>query len=166
MRVGFLDDGDYRTMDNGAIPNGVIEDGRVIDASVISRVSDHLRRRHSTLVDSFAVVSVAEDGVDVTLVDVESGAAVVRRRAAGTSGAELDALISDHLVRAGRVDAPDSDEWTAELHLLSHKGRYRLAESDGTFIMGEKHVRLFRVTRRDVAQSTLCLLYTSPSPRD
>ena len=155
MRVGFLDDGDYRTMDNGAIPNGVIEDGRVIDASVISRVSDHLRRRHSTLVDSFAVVSVAEDGVDVTLVDVESGAAVVRRRAAGTSGAELDALISDHLVRAGRVDAPDSDEWTAELHLLSHKGRYRLAESDGTFIMGEKHVRLFRVTRRDVAQSTL-----------
>ena len=58
-------------------------------------------------------------------------------------------------MRAGRVDGPDSDEWTAELRLLSHRGRYRLAESDGTFIMGEKHVRLFRVTRRDVAQSTL-----------
>ncbi|WP_287001304.1 MULTISPECIES: hypothetical protein [Gordonia] len=142
-------------MDDGVIPNGVINDGRVVDASVISRVSDHLRRRHSTLVDSFAVVSVTEAGVEVTLVDVESGAAFASRRASGTSGADLDALISDHLVRAGRVDAPDSDEWTAELRLLSHRGRYRLAESDGTFIMGEKYVRLFRVTRRDVAQSTL-----------
>ena len=155
MCVGFLDDGDYRTMDDGVIPNGVINDGRVVDASVISRVSDHLRRRHSTLVDTFAVVSVTEDGVEVTLVDVESGTAFASRRASGTSGADLDALISDHLVRAGRVDAPDSDEWTAELRLLSHRGRYRLAESDGTFIMGEKYVRLFRVTRRDVAQSTL-----------
>ena len=135
--------------------NEVITDGRVVDASVIARVSDHLRRRHSTLVDAFAVITVAEEGVSATLVDAGSGAAFAHRLAPGTSGPDLDVLISDHLVRAGRVDAPESDEWAAELRLLSYRGRHRLAESDGTFIMGEEHVRLFRVTRRDVAQSTL-----------
>ncbi|UEA57322.1 hypothetical protein LK459_11765 [Gordonia otitidis] len=137
------------------IADDVIARGRVLDASVIGRVSEHLRRRHSTLVDSLALITVADDGVRVWLVDVESGAIFAHTLVAGTSGAELDALISDHLVRAGRVDPPESADWTAELRLLSQRGRHRLAESDGAFIMGENHVRLFRVTRRDVAQSTL-----------
>lgn len=142
-------------MDDDVIADDVIARGRVLDASVIGRVSEHLRRRHSTLVDSLALITVADDGVRVWLVDVESGAIFAHTLVAGTSGAELDALISDHLVRAGRVDPPESADWTAELRLLSQRGRHRLAESDGAFIMGENHVRLFRVTRRDVAQSTL-----------
>ena len=142
-------------MDDDVIADDVIARGRVLDASVIGRVSEHLRRRHSTLVDSLALITVADDGVRVWLADVESGVVFANTLVAGTSGAELDALISDHLVRAGRVDAPESADWAAELRLLSQRGRHRLAESDGAFIMGENHVRLFRVTRRDVAQSTL-----------
>ena len=72
------------------------------------------------------------------------------------SGLTLDALdhvIADHLVRVGRVAAPTSREWHEEVLDLVRRGRERLRESDGTFLMGRDHIRLFRMARRDIAEA-------------
>lgn len=63
------------------------------------------------------------------------------------SGLTLDALdhvIAEHLVRVGRVAAPTSRDWHEEVLDLVTRGRERLRDSDGTFLMGRDHGRLFR----------------------
>ncbi|MGW0038734.1 hypothetical protein [Gordonia sp. NPDC003376] len=66
----------------------------------------------------------------------------------------LDRAIADHLVADGRVERPVGDEWRAELLGVVGRARAALAGSDGTFLMGDNHVRLVRVSRRDVDVAT------------
>ncbi|GAB17079.1 hypothetical protein GOEFS_018_01110 [Gordonia effusa NBRC 100432] len=72
-------------------------------------------------------------------------------------GTALDAATDDdvdlmnYLVAVGRVAQPDSDAWRSELLGLTVVARRNLAHSEGTFVMGEQFVRLFRVTRNDIA---------------
>ncbi|MGV9827182.1 hypothetical protein [Gordonia sp. NPDC003429] len=127
---------------------------RVLDASVVERARNLLRRRGTDLHTSFALVVVTDAGVDVAVVDAADGVVIDERRVPGTAAAELDELVAEHLVQVGRVQTPENDEWWSELRSLAERGRARLVESDGTFIMGQQHVRLFRVTRRDLADAT------------
>lgn len=64
--------------------------------------------------------------------------------------ADDDVELLNYLVAVGRVDHPDNDAWHAELLALVGQARRNLARSEGTFVMGENFVRLFRVTRGDV----------------
>ncbi|NMO02544.1 hypothetical protein HH308_15120 [Gordonia sp. TBRC 11910] len=61
-----------------------------------------------------------------------------------------DVALMTYLVSAGRVAKPENEQWHDELLRLVAQARRNLARSEGTFVMGHTHVRLFRVTRDDV----------------
>lgn len=92
-------------------------------------------------------------GVSVGRLDPARGTVADSYSDSGLTLAVLDEVIADHLVRVGRVEAPTSREWHEEVLDLVTRGRERLRESDGTFLMGRDHIRLFRMARRDVAEA-------------
>lgn len=71
----------------------------------------------------------------------------------------LDRAVADHLIRIGRVGKPETPEWRAELLDLVARGRERLRDAEGTFMMGNRHIRLFRMTRRDVFEADSVLRF-------
>ncbi|WP_244941197.1 hypothetical protein [Gordonia paraffinivorans] len=71
----------------------------------------------------------------------------------------LDRAVADHLVRIGRVGKPETPEWRAELFDLVARGRERLRDAEGTFMMGNRHIRLFRMTRHDVFEADSALRF-------
>ncbi|MFE0751892.1 hypothetical protein [Gordonia sp. NPDC058843] len=92
-------------------------------------------------------------GVSVGRMDPARGTVTDSYSDSGLTLGALDQVIADHLVRVGRVAAPTSREWHEEVLDLVARGRDRLRESDGTFLMGRDHIRLFRMARRDVAEA-------------
>lgn len=92
-------------------------------------------------------------GVSVGRLDPTRGTVADSYSDSGLTLAVLDEVIADHLVRVGRVAAPTSRDWHEEVLDLVTRGRERLRESDGTFLMGRDHIRLFRMARRDVAEA-------------
>ncbi|GAA1482136.1 hypothetical protein GCM10009624_25760 [Gordonia sinesedis] len=139
---------------------------RAIDAATLHRVRGRLADRGIGVDDPIAFIDLTDDGVVTAIVAGTATGRMAVNGAPPTDGIVeqyldtdirpdvLDRLIADHLIERGRVDAPDTDEWTTELRRLAARGRARLATSDGAFLMGHDHVRLFRVTRDDVAAAT------------
>ncbi len=129
---------------------------RVIDAALTEPVRQRvstLGARIAAVVDldvTGAVIVVAETVDDQVLLAAPPLHDITPR--------ELDRALADHLVAVGRVNRPTDDEWRDELRKLAGRARTRLAASGGAFIMGERQVRLFRVTRRDVEVATAALV--------
>ncbi|GAC67494.1 hypothetical protein [Gordonia soli] len=121
-------------------------------------MADGIRRHQRDLGlpedEPFVLLDLTEIGLRIAVIDGASAVIVHESLTAAIRTELLDRLIADHLVRAGRVDQPETPAWAAELLDLTARGRVRLQSSDGAFIMGREHVRLFRVTRRDVDEST------------
>ena len=100
-------------------------------------------------------VDLADEGARIVVIDVPGGRLVSGSLLySDVSSDAIDAALAEHLVAVGRVAQPVGDEWARELHVLAGRGRSRLVGSAGAFIMGEEHVRLFRVTRRDMEAAT------------
>lgn len=102
----------------------------------------------------FLLVDIADDGLLITAVDPAVEAALAQRVLWAVHPIALDQALAEHLVRAGRVPTPGTDDWWNELRELAGRGRERLSTSDGTFVMGQRDVRFFRVSRRDLDEAT------------
>ncbi|MGC4935117.1 hypothetical protein ACLQ3C_15700 [Gordonia sp. DT30] len=125
---------------------------RVLDATLTESVRQRLVDEGVRLV---AVVDLDAAGAIVAAVDIVEDQVLLTAPSLGeVTPRELDRVIADHLVALGRVTPPAGDEWRDELRKLAGRGRTRLASSGGAFIMGEQHVRLFRMTHRDVEVAT------------
>ncbi|RPA58532.1 hypothetical protein EF294_15290 [Gordonia oryzae] len=129
---------------------------RVIDAAL----TEPVRQRVSTLgahvaavvdLDAAGAVIVVAQTVDDQILLAAPPLHDITPRA-------LDRALADYLVAVGRVNRPTDDEWRDELRTLAGRARTRLASSGGAFIMGERQVRLFRVTRRDLEVATAALV--------
>ncbi|WAC57232.1 hypothetical protein [Gordonia sp. SL306] len=105
----------------------------------------------------FLLVDMSDDGVLISAVDPATETALGRRALWGIHPTALDQALAEHLVRAGRVPTPRTDDWWNELRELAGRGRERLSTSDGTFVMGHRDVRFFRVSRRDLDEATASL---------
>lgn len=92
-------------------------------------------------------------GVSVGRMDPARGTVADSYSDSGLTLDALDHVIAEHLIRVGRVAAPTSRDWHEEVLDLVTRGRERLRDSDGTFLMGRDHIRLFRMARRDVAEA-------------
>ncbi|MDH3046548.1 hypothetical protein [Gordonia alkanivorans] len=125
-----------------------------VDPTVLDDVRSKLRSRG--LDDDPQVVLLGLDGngcVSVGRFDTSRGTVADTYADAALSLGALDRAIADHLTRIGRVESPTSPEWQDELFELISRGRERLQDSDGTFLMGRRHIRLFRMARRDVEEA-------------
>lgn len=129
---------------------------RVIDAAL----TEPVRQRVSTLgARVAAVVDLDVTGAVIVVADtVDDQVLLAAPPLHDITPRELDRALADHLVAVGRVNRPTDDEWRDELRKLAGRARTRLAASGGAFIMGERQVRLFRVTRRDVEVATAALV--------
>lgn len=129
---------------------------RVIDAAL----TEPVRQRVSTLgAHVAAVVDLDVTGAVMVVADtVDDQVLLAAPPLHDITPRELDRALADHLVAVGRVNRPTDDEWRDELRKLAGRARTRLAASGGAFIMGERQVRLFRVTRRDVEVATAALV--------
>lgn len=129
---------------------------RVIDAAL----TEPVRQRVSTLgAHVAAVVDLDVTGAVIVVADtVDDQVLLAAPPLHDITPRELDRALADHLVAVGRVNRPTDDEWRDELRKLAARARTRLAASGGAFIMGERQVRLFRVTRRDVEVATAALV--------
>ncbi len=125
-----------------------------VDARLLAAIHSAQRARSIDLDAPFALLHFSDAGLRLHLIDGPTGNVLDGRDLESITPTTLEKLIADHLVDTGRVEEPENDEWRQELLELSKKGRMRLASSDGTFIMGREHVRLFRVSRRDVDNAT------------
>ncbi|MBD1322480.1 hypothetical protein [Gordonia hankookensis] len=105
----------------------------------------------------FLLVDVADDGLLISAVDPAAGTTLDQRVLWSVHPIALDQALAEHLVRAGRVPTPRTDDWWNELRELAGRGRERLSTSDGTFVMGHRDVRFFRVSRRDLDEATASL---------
>ncbi|WLP89128.1 hypothetical protein [Gordonia sp. NB41Y] len=130
------------------IPNPGVAPMTVLPMSI----RDHLHEIDAPII---AVLDLDDAGSRVMVADL-----LARRVLAvdpadpATSANALDRAIADHLVADGRVERPVGEEWQAELLGVVGRARAALAGSDGTFLMGDNHVRLVRVSRRDVDVAT------------
>ncbi|MFW0788317.1 hypothetical protein [Gordonia sp. CPCC 205333] len=70
------------------------------------------------------------------------------------AAAQDDVELMNYLVATGRVAEPEGEAWRAELLAQIAQARRNLARCEGTFVMGEDYVRLFRVTRNDITSVT------------
>lgn len=125
-----------------------------VNAAVLDDVRSKLRLRG--LDDDPQVVLLGLDGngcVSVGRFDTSRGTVADSYSDAALSLGALDRAIADHLTRIGRVESPTTPEWQDELFELISRGRERLQDSDGTFLMGRRHIRLFRMARRDVEEA-------------
>ncbi|WP_241548583.1 hypothetical protein [Gordonia alkanivorans] len=125
-----------------------------VNPTVLDDVRSKLRSRG--LDDDPQVVLLGLDGngcVSVGRFDTSRGTVADTYADAALSLGALDRAIADHLTRIGRVESPTSPEWQDELFELISRGRERLQDSDGTFLMGRRHIRLFRMARRDVEEA-------------
>ncbi|GAB84279.1 hypothetical protein [Gordonia rubripertincta] len=125
-----------------------------VNAAVLDDVRSKLRLRG--LDDDPQVVLLGLDGngrVSVGRFDTSRGTVADSYSDPALSLGALDRAIADHLARIGRVESPTTPEWQDELFELISRGRERLQDSDGTFLMGRRHIRLFRMARRDVEEA-------------
>lgn len=125
-----------------------------VNPAVLDDVRAKLRRRG--LDDDPQVVLLGLDGngcVSVGRFDTSRGTVADTYSDVTLSLGALDHAIADHLTRIGRVESPTSPDWQNELFELIARGRERLQDSDGTFLMGRQHIRLFRMARRDVEEA-------------
>ncbi|WP_232717762.1 hypothetical protein [Gordonia metallireducens] len=125
-----------------------------VESAVLDDVRSKLRLRG--LDGDARVVLLGLDGngcVSVGRFDTSRGTVADTYADAALSLGALDRAIADHLTRIGRVESPTSPEWQDELFDLISRGRERLQDSDGTFLMGRQHIRLFRMARRDVEEA-------------
>lgn len=136
-----------------------------VDARLRAAIRSAQRARSVDVDAPFALIHFSEAGLRLHVVDGRTGHVIDGRSLESITPASIDRLIADHLVDTGRVDAPESEEWRDELLELSRRGRVRLGTSDGTFIMGREHVRLFRVSRRDVDDATRSVMTRVESVR-
>ncbi|WP_042375157.1 hypothetical protein [Gordonia alkanivorans] len=128
--------------------------GVPVNPTVLDDVRSKLRSRG--LDDDPQVVLLGLDGngcVSVGRFDTSRGTVADTYADAALSLGALDRAIADHLTRIGRVESPTSPEWQDELFELISRARERLQDSDGTFLMGCRHIRLFRMARRDVEEA-------------
>ncbi|MEP9392964.1 hypothetical protein ABLE94_11980 [Gordonia sp. VNK1] len=125
----------------------------VVHAALTDRVRTRLTSRNSPVV---ALIDLDTTGASAIVVDITADDEIIAAPAPLTdvTPRALDLALAAHLIGVARVPAPDSDVGTAELRKLAGRARTRLAASEGAFIMGEEHVRLFRVTRRDMEVAT------------
>ncbi|UPW12121.1 hypothetical protein M0655_11965 [Gordonia amicalis] len=124
-----------------------------VHPAVLDDVRATLRQRG---LDAPEVVLLGLDGngcVSVGRFDTSRGTVADTYSDVALSVGALDRAIADHLIRIGRVESPTSPEWHDELFDLIARGRERLQDSDGTFLMGRRHIRLFRLARRDVEEA-------------
>ncbi|KAF0967562.1 MULTISPECIES: hypothetical protein [Gordonia] len=124
-----------------------------VHPAVLDDVRATLRQRG---LDAPEVVLLGLDGngcVSVGRFDTSRGAVADTYSDVALSVGALDRAIADHLIKIGRVESPTSPEWHDELFDLIARGRERLQDSDGTFLMGRRHIRLFRLARRDVEEA-------------
>ncbi|MYR08173.1 hypothetical protein GTV32_18545 [Gordonia sp. SID5947] len=102
----------------------------------------------------FLLVDIADDGLLISAIDPAAVTVIGRRVLRTVDPLALDQALAEHLVRAGRVPTPETDDWWNELLELAGVGRERLSTSDGTFVRGHRDVRFFRVNRRDLDDAT------------
>ncbi|MDL9938750.1 hypothetical protein QSJ18_18540 [Gordonia sp. ABSL1-1] len=134
---------------------------RLVDAATLAAIGAALSARGLPTGALVIVVDVTDAGTTVATVDGAGRVLEADPHAltdASTGFGRLDREIADHLVRIGRVEQPMTADWDRELLHLVEQGRDRLRDSEGTFIMGREHIRLFRLTRRDVTEASGQLL--------
>lgn len=129
---------------------------QIVDS--LGQIAELLRTRGLPTDERVVLLDFDESGLVVLTVDFASRAVVSAQADDDIGPATLDRMIADHLIRVGRVDRPTSADWDRELLDLVAQGRQRLRASDGTFIMGRRHLRLFRLARRDVEEPTRQLI--------
>ncbi|WP_439030378.1 hypothetical protein [Gordonia terrae] len=126
----------------------------MVDAAVVDTVRATLRDRGIPDDSELVLLDLDPDtGVSVGRFDPARGIVTDPYTDAALTLVALDRAIADHLVRVGRVAPPTSSAWHDEVLDLVTRGRDRLRDSDGTFLMGRDHIRLFRMARRDVAEA-------------
>lgn len=125
-----------------------------VNAAVLDDVRSKLRLRGLDDDPQVVLLGLDENGcVSVGRFDTSRGTVADSYSDAALSLGALDRAIADHLARIGRVESPTTPEWEDELFELISRGRERLQDSDGTFLMGRRHIRLFRMARRDVEEA-------------
>lgn len=124
----------------------------VVDS--LEQIAAGLQARSLPVDEPVVLLDLDDGGVLILTVDLATRAVLNASAAEDIGPDALDRVIADHLIRIGRVEMPTAPAWDAELLDLVARGRERLRDSDGTFIMGRQHIRLFRLARRDVEEST------------
>ncbi|GGF12941.1 hypothetical protein [Williamsia phyllosphaerae] len=125
-------------------------DPAVLDDTVLRDIRARLGAAGLADCAAFVLVELCDRGLQATVVDAGTGSRVAERGDDALSPRMLDRAVADHLVRTGRVERPESDEWVDELLHLVTGLRTTLATADGAFAMGTAHVGLVRVSRRDL----------------
>lgn len=123
------------------------------DSALLAEIAGRQLLRGISADDPFILIDL-DDELHMSVIDPDGGRLLDQVDLATVRPATLDQLLAGHLIRTGRVDAPTSEAWTAELVELSGRGRARLATTDGTFIMGRNQVKFFRVAQRDLDEAT------------
>ncbi|MBD0860402.1 hypothetical protein IA539_04150 [Gordonia sp. zg691] len=139
---------------DSAVLDPAVLDPAVLDPAVLEAVRHKLLQRGIAECPQVVFLDLdPQTGVAVSRLDPGRGAIADTYTDAALTLTALDRDIADHLIGIARVGSPTTPEWRDELFDLISRGRERLKDSDGTFLMGRRHIRLFRMVRRDVAEA-------------
>ncbi|MCR5978328.1 hypothetical protein GDN83_11415 [Gordonia jinghuaiqii] len=137
-----------------AAVDAAVLDPAVLDRAALEAVRHKLLQRGIAECPQVVFLDLdPQTGVAVSRLDPGRGAIADTYTDPALTLTALDRDIADHLIGIARVGSPTTPEWRDELFDLISRGRGRLKDSDGTFLMGRRHIRLFRMARRDVAEA-------------